>query len=60
MWQVDRKEGEKESVCVIVGQPWHKEGKKERGSRKSILKRRRHEEGQEKGKRGKGNNIGKT
>ncbi len=64
MWQVDKKNEEKESVCVcacvVVGQAWHKEGKKERGSRTSTPKRGRHEEGQENGKRRRGNEIGKT
>jgi hypothetical protein len=37
---------------VTIGQARHKKGKKKRGSRTSTPKRGRHEEGQEKGKRG--------
>ncbi len=45
MKQQDIKEGEKESVCVTIGQARHKKGKKKRGNRTSTPKRGRKEEG---------------
>jgi hypothetical protein len=48
MKQQDKKEGEKESVCVTIGQAGHNKGKKKWGSRTSIPKGGRKQEGRKK------------